>query len=90
MRRDDIDIHEMLNGWVDMILTYMKCETDTSIWYWHTWDVKRMSRDDIDIHEMLNGWYWHTWDVRQMKWDDIDIHEMLNGWVDMILTYMGC
>ena len=50
MSGDDIDIHEILNGWVER-------------WYWHTWDVKRhtwdvkhMSRDDIDLHEMLNGW----------------------------------
>ena len=55
MRRDDIDINEMLNGYVDMILTYMRCSTDESRWYWQTWDDKRMSWDDIEMHEMLNG-----------------------------------
>ena len=79
MRRDDIGIHEMLNGWVKMILTYM--------------DLKQTRRDYIDIHGMLNGWdkmkytymrcytdesrwYWRTWDVKRMRWHDIDIHEM--------------
>ena len=45
--------NKILNGWYDMILTYMRCQIDESRWYRHTRDVKQMSWDDIDIHEML-------------------------------------
>ena len=41
MSRDDIEIHEMLSGLVEMIS--------------HTLEVKLMNRDDIDLHEMLKG-----------------------------------
>ena len=56
MSRDDIDIHDMLNGWVEMILIYIRCYKDESRWYWYTWYIKRMSRGYIDKQDMLYGW----------------------------------
>ncbi|GKB93972.1 hypothetical protein Tco_0980109 [Tanacetum coccineum] len=67
MSRDVIVVHQMLNGYVEMLSLYIICSTDESICYRCTLDVQRMSRDVIVPRENNFGCGCFLWKEERVR-----------------------
>nr|GEU83587.1 spermine synthase [Tanacetum cinerariifolium] len=85
--RDPIVVHEMFNGFVEMVSLYMICLTDESRCYRCIRDVQRISRDTIVCMRSSTDesrCYPCTRDVQRMSRDAIVALKMFNRFPEML------